>query len=216
MKEDVTIKKRGRWRRVLRTLHRDIGFLCVGLCIIYTVSGVAVNHARDWDYNYSKVYEVHKIGGPAALLGAEAREGGAGDPVRLAHKHQAALVKQILAKLGRAEQPRKVFWRDPFRLSLHFDNKKHDIVDYMPAQGTATHRTRVKRFLLREFNFLHLNEPRGVWTLIADAYAVLLLFLALSGAIIVKGRRGLRGRGGVMLVIGLLIPLVALFFLQIR
>jgi hypothetical protein len=33
-------------------IHRDLGYLCFGLTIIYVISGVAVNHIQDWNPNY--------------------------------------------------------------------------------------------------------------------------------------------------------------------
>ena len=40
------------WRRLNNVLHRDIGYLAVGLSIVYGVSGVAVNHKADWNPSY--------------------------------------------------------------------------------------------------------------------------------------------------------------------
>ena len=40
------------WRRLNNVLHRDIGYLAVGLSVVYGVSGVAVNHVRDWNPSY--------------------------------------------------------------------------------------------------------------------------------------------------------------------
>ncbi len=39
------------WRRVLVGLHRDIGFLILGLTLVYGVSGIAVNHRHHWNPN---------------------------------------------------------------------------------------------------------------------------------------------------------------------
>ena len=57
---------------------------------------------------------------------------------------------------------------------------------------------------------LHLNEKRQVWTWIGDSYALILLFMGVSGVLIVKGRKGLRGRGGMYLVAGILLPTLAM------
>jgi len=35
-----------------RSLHRDVGYFCIGLVIIFAVSGIAVNHKDDWNPNY--------------------------------------------------------------------------------------------------------------------------------------------------------------------
>ena len=46
-----------RWNR---SLHRDIGYLCALLTVIYGISGIAVNHVADWNpsYDISRVEEL--------------------------------------------------------------------------------------------------------------------------------------------------------------
>ena len=41
-----------KFRRLIRILHRDIGYVAFGLTIIYSISGIAVNHVNDWNPNY--------------------------------------------------------------------------------------------------------------------------------------------------------------------
>jgi hypothetical protein len=41
-----------KWRKWNNILHRDIGYLVVGLTIIYCISGIAVNHVQDWNPSY--------------------------------------------------------------------------------------------------------------------------------------------------------------------
>ena len=59
-----------------------------------------------------------------------------------------------------------------------------------------------------ELNFMHLNTGKGPWTVIADAYAAVLILLAISGIFLVKGRKGLAGRGGILMALGILLPIV--------
>ena len=42
-----------KWRKLFRTLHRDIGYVAAALTIAYAISGVAVNHIEDWNPNYT-------------------------------------------------------------------------------------------------------------------------------------------------------------------
>ena len=42
--------------------------------------------------------------------------------------------------------------------------------------------------MLFEINQLHLNTPKGVWTIIADVYAIALILLAITGMFVLKGR----------------------------
>ena len=44
---------RKRWRGWLRAIHRDVGYLAVGLTLVYAISGLAINHIKDWDPNYT-------------------------------------------------------------------------------------------------------------------------------------------------------------------
>ena len=45
-------KKKFRWRKWNNILHRDIGYLAVGMSIIYALSGIALNHLVDWNPSY--------------------------------------------------------------------------------------------------------------------------------------------------------------------
>ena len=66
------------------------------------------------------------------------------------------------------------------------------------------------RPLLYETNVLHLNHPKGAWTWVADAFAVSLAFLAISGMLILKGRQGVLKRGLWFTIAGIAIPVVFL------
>lgn len=200
-----------RWRRLLVALHRDLGFLAIGLTLVYAVSGVAVNHRHDWDANYVRTHAERPVGRPAELLGVPGADIEQG---QLAREAEEALVGRLVAALGRDGPPRKAFWSGPDRLSLFYGPSDTDVVDYHPSTGVAELATRRDRPILRALNVLHLNEPRGAWTWLADGYAAILVFLALSGALVVRGRRGLRGRGGVLTVLGILLPLVALWVVR--
>ncbi|TNF31174.1 MAG: hypothetical protein EP329_12725 [Deltaproteobacteria bacterium] len=198
-----------RWRKWLHALHRDFGFFAIGLTLVYAISGIAVNHREDWNYNLSTTHEARALGVPSALL--EAAPGG--DEGQLARDREDELVSRITATLGRPA-PRKAFWRGPDRLSLFFGPGESDVVDYQPSDGSAQLVTKTERPLVREMNYLHLNEGRGAWTWIADAFAVILIFLAISGALIVRGKRGLRGRGGVLTALGVLLPVIAVLMMR--
>ncbi|OGQ85877.1 MAG: hypothetical protein A2289_17260 [Deltaproteobacteria bacterium RIFOXYA12_FULL_58_15] len=200
------------WRRTLLSLHRDIGYLCFGFTVVYSISGIAVNHREDWDYNFSSTHASRVVGLPSDVLGLSANE--RSEPAAESRTHQAALIAQLTELAGRSHPPRKVFWRSPDRLSLFFGGADSDVVDYLPESGILELQERQPRAVFRQFNFLHLNEGRRWWTWGADIFAVLLLFLAISGVLIVPGRRGLKGRGGILLAVGIAAPLVGLWLLS--
>ena len=72
--------------------------------------------------------------------------------------------------------------------------------------GLVVDQGREPRFLLRIANWLHYNRGKRAWTYVADVYAVMLLYLAISGIFMIKGKLGLRWRGATLIAIGLLAP----------
>jgi hypothetical protein len=178
------------FRKVCRWLHRELGFLAVGLTLVYAISGVAVNHVRHWDPNYSRSVETSRIEPPGPGPTTE-------------------VVPVVLAALA-LDEPVKNTWRaDEGVLRVFVEGAQLD-VDLVT--GEVERRGFARRPLLNDVNFLHLNSPKGtartVWTWIADAYCVVLVILALSGLFLVKGRKGLVGRGGVWTAVGILLPIV--------
>jgi len=168
------------WRKTLFVLHRDVGFVALGLTIVYGVSGIAVNHRRDWDYDRSVSVESLSLGGAADLVGdvpADRRDAITHDPTTWSPDEEQRIVRAIAAKVGRPEGPRNAFWRGPDRFSLFFGPGDDDTVDYTPSTGEAIRTTRKDRVVLRQMNLLHLNKPGRWWTWVADLYALSLLFL---------------------------------------
>ena len=174
-----------RWRPWLRALHRDLGYLAVGLTIIYAMSGLAVNHIEDWDPNYVEYERTHQL------------EGG------LPADEQAATT-QVLAQLGIEETPTDVFLYEN-ELEVILENREL-FVD--ASAGTILDRGRDPRFVLRVANWLHLNRGKKAWTIVADGYAIFLLFLAVSGIFMLPGRKGIKGRGLILVGIGVLVPIL--------
>ena len=66
-----------------------------------------------------------------------------------------------------------------------------------------------RRPLISSMVQLHFN-PGKWWTWFADAFAVCLIIITVSGIVMIKGPKGLWGRGGIELVAGILIPILFL------
>jgi hypothetical protein len=63
--------------------------------------------------------------------------------------------------------------------------------------------------VLKLLNDLHLNKLHHLaWTLLADVYAIALAVLAITGLFVLKGRKGLTGRGKWFVGLGVALPLV--------
>lgn len=177
-------RKPTRWRPRLRALHRDVGYLLVGLTFVYAASGLAVNHIDDWDPNFEQYERTHKLAAPLP-------------------EDETAAGQQVLAQLGIDEQPRDVFSYGR-KLEIQLDNRSL-LVD--GEAMTILDRGQDPRPLLRVANWLHLNRGKRAWTVVADGYAILLLFLATSGMLMLPGKHGLLGRGWLLVTVGAAIPI---------
>jgi hypothetical protein len=177
-----TVKKR--WRAWLRAVHRDVGYLAVGFTMIYALSGIAMNHIADWDPNFrSQELQLQIAPIPDDISDDEA-------------------VARVAAVAGLSGRPSDVLRAgDEVRLEYPSGSKVTAIGD------TVTVQKRESRFFFRVANWLHATRGKAVWKFIADAYAVLLLYLAISGIFMIKGKLGLRWRGTLLIGIGLAAPL---------
>ena len=85
------------------------------------------------------------------------------------------------------------------------------VVDTRTGQGRE--KSLARRRGLYEVNALHLNNLKGAWTWVADAFAIALVVLATSGLFMLDGARGLAGRGKYFVLAGLVPPAIAIAYL---
>jgi hypothetical protein len=164
----------------LRVIHRDLGFLVVGISLVYGISGIFLNHMDGKD--------------PAFRT----EEGSVLLPARLTQEALAS------AWNGNRDLPplKKIFPIDETHSRLMLEG---GIGVYNAADGRADYEKHEKRHFVYWVNRLHYNKVNG-WSPVADIFAVSLIFLAVSGLFIVRGKRGLAGSGKWFLLAGLLIP----------
>ena len=179
-----------KWRKWNIIIHRDLGYLCFGLTILYVISGVAVNHIHDWNPTYKIDKSMVEVDLSAV------------DPV-----DDRALTSAVLGQLGETGELKNIYRQDAQTLKIFVVNNNItvDLVNSNVFQEKSNQRP-----LLYQANFLHLNHAKKLWTWFADLYAVCLGLLAISGILILKGRKGLSGRGKWLVGVGFLAPI---FFL---
>jgi len=177
-----------KWRKWVRILHRDIGYIATGLTIIYSVSGVAVNHVSEWNPNYIITKTETKI-----------------DPVSDSTLNSADLVNNILKKINERGKLKNSFYPDANTLNIFVEG---NTITVKLKTGEVIEEKVKSRAVFRETNFLHLNNPKKVWTYVADLFAVSLIFLAITGLFMIKGKKGITGRGAWLTAAGVLIPII--------
>ncbi len=169
-------------RRWARIIHRDLGFLMVGVSLVYAISGILLNHMNGKD--------------PAF--------------------HTEEITLQ--AEKGLSSQELTYWWNDrkdvpPLRKILSIDDQHLRLMldggvgVYNSDSGMLDYEKHSKRQFVYWINKLHYNKVKG-WSVMADFFAVSLIFFAFSGLIMVKGKNGISGRGKWYLLLGLIIPVL--------
>ncbi len=77
---------------------------------------------------------------------------------------------------------------------------------YNSENGELTYEQHRQRKVIYWFNRLHLNRVKG-WSIMGDFFAVSLIFFAISGLFMVRGKNSVLKRGKWYLIAGLLIPI---------
>ncbi len=177
-------KRRFQLRAWVRAIHRDAGYFGVGLTLVYALSGLAVNHIADWDPSFRQVASTRQLPAP---LPADAEASG----------------KRVVAALGITETPREVYAAGDDAVDIVFERRTLHVT---PSTGKVVEEGQSPRFFLRAANWLHLNRGKRAWTLVADSYAMILIYLAVSGLFMIPGRKGLLGRGALIALLGAAVP----------
>lgn len=172
------MKKIRKWMRVF---HRDLGYLFTGIIMIYAISGFLLNHFSPREINYSDEQTELVIG--ESLSQSEL---------------QVVMEKQF------PDLEVKKYKKNSKGFKLYINGGS---ASYVSSTGNLNVIKFERNTLLYYMNRLHFNSLK-YWTYIADAFAFALIFFAISGLVIVKGKNGFLKRGIYFTIIGILIPLI--------
>jgi len=179
-----TIRK---WSRIL---HRDIGFFFVGASIIYGLSGIALNHLKDWNPNYH-----------VKLKSVETN----------IDLHKSPEVKtnvlNFLEEQGLRNDYKSYYYPEPGYMKIFLSGGSSIFMDVETGTGTAEFLRR--RQVFYQVNFLHYN-PNAWWMWFSDIFAAALILFAITSLFMVRGKKGVVGRGGIYIALGIILPIVFL------
>ena len=178
-----------KFTRLLRIIHRDLGFFVVGITLIYGISGIILNHLGTSD----PAYRIEK------------------GTVQLSANLNETELEAVWLASSDLPPLKRIFRIDDDRLRLFLESGTGE---YNVADGNVSYERHHKRVIVFWMNRLHYNKVKG-WTPVADFYAGALMLLAISGLFIVKGKKGIAGTGKWYLVAGIVIPVIfGLLFLR--
>jgi hypothetical protein len=181
------MKQLRKWSRIL---HRDIGFFFIGTTIIYGLSGIALNHMQDWNPNYVIENEEFTTDIPLAKT-AELEEN----------------ILKLLDKVDNRDNYKKHYYPQSNYIKIFLSGGSSVIVNIETGAGRAEFLR--KRPLFYQANFLHYN-PNSWWKWFSDIFAGALILFAVTSLFMVRGSKGMAGRGGWLTAAGIIIPIVFL------
>jgi hypothetical protein len=176
-----------KFRRFNLEMHRDFGFFFSALIIIYSISGIALNHINDWNSDFSikkKTIQVDKGLTRESINDA------------LLLKYSKLVGEDHFKVFDFPTRNQVKVYYDNATLHIHFD------------EATAEYESVVRRPFFYEVNSIHRNSIEG-WKWISDIFALCLIFITFTGMFIIKGKYGISGRGKWLVVAGLLLPVLA-------
>ena len=184
-------KKLRKWSRII---HRDLSFFFAGVIIIYAISGFVLNHKNDFNSDYAISTHNFNLTGNTPIAKASFTKD---------------RVLSILDPYNETENYTKHYFPDDTTLKVFLKGGSSMVVDL--STGNGLYEQVRKRPIISQMNRLHYN-PNKWWTIFSDIFAFALIIITLSGLFITRGKKGLMGRGGIELIVGILIPLVFMLF----
>ena len=180
-------------RKWSRLIHRDLSFFFAGMVLIYAISGIVMNHRDTINPNFSIERKEYKIA--EKLPGKEGMKRENVLPLLQPLGEEGNYTKHYFPKTDIM----KVFLKGGSNLQVNV------------RTGEAVYESVTRRPLIGAMARLHYN-PGQWWTYFADIFAVGLIIITLSGVIMLKGSKGIIGRGGIEMIVGIVIPILFLLF----
>ncbi|GAE22008.1 hypothetical protein IX307_001659 [Bacteroides pyogenes] len=180
-------------RKWSRIIHRDLSFFFSGMLLIYAVSGIVMNHRDTINPHFSVSRKEYKVNKPLP-----------GEQEMTKEK-----VLELLVPLKEEGNYTKHYFPDRDVMKVFLKGGSNLVVNV--RTGEAVYESVSRRPIIGAMARLHYN-PGKWWTYFADLFAIGLIVITFSGMLMIKGGKGLIGRGGIELLAGILIPLIFLFF----
>lgn len=177
-----------------RAIHRDLGYIYVGLILSFALSGLMMNHRDQWHpekYTVS-ITEIQKQMPAESAITED-------------------YVKEFVTKeLGITDKIKKHFVRKG-KLKINAEN--HEIeIDLSNGKGEIIAYNKTP--IISQMMGLHKNSSNW-WIYYSDIFALSLVTIAITGVIMIpKGKLSFKQRGWKLALMGIIFPILFLLFLS--
>lgn len=180
--------------KTIRALHRDLGYLYVGLIISFAFSGILMNHRNSWHPDKYTI-EAKQI---AVTLPADK------SAINDAYVEKLISTLHIEDKLKRHSIRRG-------ELRITFNNTDVNI-DMKTGEGEIV--SFVKTPLISQMMTLHKNTSNW-WIYYSDIFGLSLIVIAVTGMfMLTRGKYTFKKRGWKLAIAGIAFPILVLVFLM--
>lgn len=181
--------------KYLRLTHRYLSFVCAGILFVYLLSGFLLNHRKEFTFMNQKR---ERTADYVFRLPASKNDFTEADARRILS--DLSCNPDLYTRFSLGKDKLTIFGKE--QLVVKLDASTHQ------AYIKQTHRPA----FLNALNKLHRN-PGGLWTVTSDVFLLLMLVLLVTGLLIVPGKKGLWGIGGILTLAGILVPLLVYWLL---
>lgn len=184
---------RTKFRKYCRKIHLHLSYLFVGVILVYAISGITMNHLKDFNPQYmisAKNYQAEGY-----------------------YPHKQNFTKEevigLLETVNESDNYKKHFY--PNSSTMRVFLKSGSTFSLNTQSGEVNYEGLQKRPIFSQLAFLHYN-PNKWWTIFSDIFAVSLIIICITGIFMNKGKKGIIGIGGIEILVGILIPILFLIF----
>ncbi len=189
----------------LREWHRDLGYLVIGITIIYSLSGIVLSF-RDL-HLFEKKYILN------AKIEKNLPKEQLKDKIISVYKQNEQkkilpahiIKKSVLDNFQEVEESSKFI---KYQVSRKKDMK---LVTYYKDSGEVIYSINGYPTFIQIFVNSHKSSTQDRWSYLALAYSVILFFLAISAIFIVKGKYSFKQRGVYLTLAGIGVILLFLY-----
>ncbi len=174
-------------RKLLRILHRDFGYFIVGMTIVYALSGIYLNHRHDFNPDYKIFITDFRVELPAL------------------EELSAEDVEEALVSVNEDVIYKKHYINNEGQIKVFIKNGEAVI---NPNTGEGVMQYLQRRPFIYSLNKLHRASIGTLWKWVSDIMAVILIFVAVSGIFLLKGKRGFNRWGWWFMAAGIVVPLI--------
>lgn len=174
-----------------RTVHRDLSYFFSGMILIYAISGFVMNHRDSINPHYSVTRTQYTINN----LPRQA-------------EFNKQVVIDLMEQIDVEENYTKHYFPEPNHLKVFL--KGGSSLEAELATGKVYYESLKRKPIISTMTTLHYN-PGKWWTWFADFFAISLIVITITGLVMMKGKNGIWGRGGIELLLGIAIPLILIF-----